>query len=104
VLAHIDALSRLSQEKIMLTKGKLTTAAALVFGVLGAASIAQAGSNNQSINRGGFDIGPLGQCFDPADCGHNRGDAGYGRYRYGHSRYGRYGYAYVPGWGYRRYR
>lgn len=86
----------------MLMKGKLTAAAAaIVFGLLSASSIAQAGSNKSG--RGGFDIGPLGQCFDPPDCGRNPGDRGYRHYRHGYSRYGRYGYAYVPGWRYRHY-
>jgi hypothetical protein len=74
----------------MFINGKLAVAAMLI---LGAVSVAQAANDNQSRNRGGSDIGPLGQCFDPAACG--RG------YR---TLSGRYGYAYVPGYRYRYHR
>jgi len=71
----------------MLTKIKVVAAAALM---LGAASAAQAANDNQSIDRGGYDVGPLGQCFVPPDCGRSG-------YRY---RSGAYGFAYVPGYRY----
>ncbi len=74
----------------MLINSKLAVAALLI---LGAVSVAQAANDNQSRDRGGSDIGPLGQCFDPPDCG--RG------YR---PPSGRYGYAYVPGSRYRYHR
>jgi hypothetical protein len=44
----------------MLTKTKIALAAALM---LGTASVALA------RGMGGSDIGPLGQCFNPPDCG-----------------------------------
>jgi hypothetical protein len=69
-----------------MTRGALVLAAAVL---LGASSAALGANDNQSRNRGGFDIGPLGQCFDPPVCGG-------GRYRYGRYEYGRYGYDYVP--------
>lgn len=74
----------------MLINGKLAVAALLI---LGAVSVAQAANDNQSRDRGGSDIGPLGQCFDAPDCG--RG------YRLPS---GRYGYAYLPGYRYRYHR
>ena len=64
----------------MLRKRKLAMAAAIM---LGAASAAQAANDNQSRDRGGTDIGPLGQCFVPPDCDQ-------GGYRY---RRGSYGFA-----------
>lgn len=80
-----------------MSKSIFALAVTLVF--LGAASVAQAANDNQSRDRGGSDIGPLGQCFVPPDCDQGRDDLSYGRYRYG--RYGayesgRYGYAYAP--------
>ena len=75
----------------MLTKIKLVAAAALM---LGAASAAQAANDNQSRDRGGYDIGPLGQCFVPPDCGREG-------YRY---RRGAYGFAYVPEYHYGHHR
>jgi hypothetical protein len=75
----------------MLTKFKLLAAAALI---LGAASAAQAANDNQSRSRGGYDIGPLGQCFVPPDCGQE----GY-RHRSGAN-----GFAYVPADHYGRHR
>jgi hypothetical protein len=53
--------------------------------MLGAASAAYASDHeNQS---GGFDIGPLGQCFVPPDCGQGQAAA---------PRRGFSGYAYAP--------
>ena len=75
----------------MLTKSKLAVAAVLI---LGAASAAQAANDNQSRDRGGSDIGPLGQCFVPPDCGQEG---------YRHRR-GSYGFAYVPDYRYRHHR
>ena len=72
--------------KTMLAKGKLAVAAALM---LGAISAAQAANDNQSRDRGGSDIGPLGQCFVPPDCG----GRDYQGYQY---RRGPYGFAYAP--------
>jgi hypothetical protein len=67
---------------------RLIVAAAVL---LGAVSIAQASSNRNY--GGGYDIGPLGQCFDPPACGQG-------------SRGGAYAYAYSPryprGWHYTR--
>jgi hypothetical protein len=60
--------------------------------MLGAASAAQASDHEES---GGFDIGPLGQCFVPPDCGHGRILQ---RREY---RNGPYGFAYVPEYRYR---
>jgi hypothetical protein len=72
----------------MLTKGKLALAAVMMLGV---ASTAQASDHGEN---GGFDIGPLGQCFVPPDCGH-------GSLRAREYRNGPYGFAYVPGYRYR---
>jgi hypothetical protein len=65
----------------MLTKAKVAVAAALM---LGAVSAAQAANDNQSRDRGGIDIGPLGQCFDPSACGGYR----YHRHPYAYGAYG----------------
>jgi hypothetical protein len=54
----------------VLTKTKIAFAAALI---LGTASAALAGGNSGEYS-GGSDIGPLGQCFSPPDCG-GRSDA-----------------------------
>jgi hypothetical protein len=80
----------------MLAKTKVAVAAALM---LGAVSAAQAANDNQSRDRGGSDIGPLGQCFVPPDCG------GYRYYRNPYA-YGWYGFAYMPAsrYHYRRWR
>ncbi|HEY2228767.1 MAG TPA: hypothetical protein VGI22_13705 [Xanthobacteraceae bacterium] len=80
----------------MLAKTKVAVAAALM---LGAVSAAQAANDNQSRDRGGSDIGPLGQCFVPPDCG------GY-RYHRNPYAYGSYGFAYMPAsrYHYRRWR
>jgi hypothetical protein len=58
--------------------------------MLGMPLAAQAANDNQSRDRGGFDIGPMGQCFDPAACGQTRVHRS--------ARYwnGREGYAYAP--------
>jgi len=50
-------------------------------GILGAAAPAFAGEHHDRSDRGGIDVGPLGQCFDPgsADCRANaRGGYAYG--------------------------
>lgn len=50
-------------------------------------------ANDNAANTGetgGSDIGPLGQCFVPPDCGQARGAQGYDY------RAGPYGFAYVP--------
>jgi hypothetical protein len=69
----------------------------MVAGALGAAAPAFASDNNRE-DRGGIDVGPLGQCFDPVpptDCrGYERGAYAYG-YAYGFApsarfRYGRH--------------
>jgi hypothetical protein len=52
----------------------------LAAGILGAAAPAFANDRNRT-DRGGIDVGPLGQCFDPgsADCRANaRGGYAYG--------------------------
>jgi hypothetical protein len=62
----------------------------LVLGILAAviSSAAPAlASDNDREDRGGFGIGPLGQCFDARACG----GAYYGAYPPGY-----YGYAYEP--------
>jgi len=33
-------------------------------------------ANDQTDQRGGYDYGPLGQCFDARACGHSRGAFG----------------------------
>jgi hypothetical protein len=76
---------------------KLTIAAVVL---LGAISIAQAaGGSDDRGHIGGYDVGPLGQCFDPAACGGQNYAYGYapplnGYYAYGYSR--------PPGWHYTR--
>ena len=78
----------------MLMTTKLA-AATLMFVAFGLASSAQAANDNQSLNRGGIPIGPLGQCFACTE------------YRYppfGRFGYGRYGFAFVPGRHYRHER
>jgi hypothetical protein len=62
----------------MISKTVIALGTVLVLGTLGTA---YAGSDRDS---GGYDIGPLGQCFAPPDCGQARNQRGY------------YGYAYVP--------
>ena len=50
-------------------------------GILGAAAPAFASDHNNRNDRGGIDVGPLGQCFDPgsADCrAYARGGYAYG--------------------------
>jgi hypothetical protein len=72
---------------------KLTVAAAVL---LGAISIAQAAGGSDYRSRGGYDIGPVGQCFDPPACGQGRRGAAYAyaySNRYLHGRY------YTPGYG-----
>ena len=62
----------------------------LVLGILAAVISSAAptfASDNDRDDRGGFDIGPLGQCFDARACG----GAYYGAYPGGY-----YGYAYGP--------
>ena len=70
----------------MLTKiTALLTAAFIV----GTASAALANDNSaNSGETGGSNIGPLGQCFVPPDCGQTRSLQGY--------RTNPYGFAYVP--------
>jgi hypothetical protein len=70
----------------MLTKGRLTLAAALLLGVTTAS---QAAGDDRSENQGGAEIGPLGRCFVPWDCNPTE-DEGYGNTR------GSYGVAYAP--------
>jgi hypothetical protein len=36
-------------------------------------SIVLVGSKNEADKTGGYDYGPMGQCFDPAVCGRGRG-------------------------------
>jgi hypothetical protein len=62
----------------MISKTTMILSAALLLGTLGAAT---AGSDKDDPS-GGSDIGPMGQCFSPPDCGQ--------AYR------GNYGYAYAP--------
>ena len=62
----------------------------LVLGILAAVISSAAptfASDTDRDDRGGFDIGPLGQCFDARACG----GAYYGAYPPGY-----YGYAYEP--------
>ena len=62
----------------------------LVLGILAAVISSAAptfASDTDRDDRGGFDIGPLGQCFDARACG----GAYYGAYPGGY-----YGYAYGP--------
>ena len=62
----------------------------LVLGVAAAVILSAApaiASDNDREDRGGFGIGPLGQCFDARACG----GAYYGAYPPGY-----YGYAYEP--------
>ena len=70
----------------------------MVAGALGAAAPAFASDNNRE-DRGGIDVGPLGQCFDPVpptECpGYSRGAAAYG-YAYGFAPSGRYWYGRRP--------
>jgi hypothetical protein len=84
---------------------KCILALAATMSFLGAASVAQAANDNQSRDRGGYDIGPMGQCFVPPDCDQGRDDLGYGRrygrYAFGRYGYGGYGYAYAPRYFYR---
>ena len=83
--------------KPMLTKSMSTNGnrfaigAALAFGILAAASTAQAANENVgSGEEGGIKFGPLGQCFV----------CNMPRYTW-RSWGGRHAYAYVPGWRYR---
>jgi hypothetical protein len=68
-----------------------TTALLAAALLVGAASSALASDNAaNSGETGGADIGPLGQCFVPPDCGQARGSQA-NAYRSGP-----YGFAYVP--------
>jgi len=64
-------------------------------GLLGAAAPAFASDNNRE-DRGGIDVGPLGQCFDlthPSACrGYARGRYAYGGYAFGFAPSYRYSY------------
>jgi hypothetical protein len=51
------------QETAMPNKTTIALATALIIGTLGSA---YAGAERDS---GGYDIGPMGQCFSPPDCG-----------------------------------
>jgi hypothetical protein len=78
----------------MLAKSMLALAGALVLGV----SVAQANeSSKDAYGESGADIGPLGQCFVPPDCGRDQGRI------YSH-RTGFNGFAYVPAPRYRHHR
>jgi hypothetical protein len=67
---------------------KTSILAAATIVMLGAASAAYASDHeNQS---GGFDIGPLGQCFVPPDCGQGQAARAQARWR------GFSGYANAP--------
>jgi hypothetical protein len=58
----------------MISKTAMFLSAALLLGTLGAAT---AGSDKDEPS-GGSDIGPMGQCFSPPDCGQRyRGDYSY---------------------------
>lgn len=50
----------------------------LAAGALAATAPAFASDKDNSEDRGGIDIGPLGQCFDPGACGYSRGGYSYG--------------------------
>ena len=72
----------------MLTKTTAFLASALI---VGTASAALANDNSaNSGETGGSDIGPLGQCFVPPDCGQGRDSRAY------EYRTVPYGFAYVP--------
>ena len=65
---------------------KTVFAAAVAAAVLSAPDFASASGNRGSGEyHGGFDIGPLGQCFNPPDCGRHEDINGYG----GRGSYGR---------------
>jgi len=71
----------------------------MVAGALGAATPAFASDRDTTEDRGGIDVGPLGQCFDPVpptECpGYGRGAPVYG-YAYGFAPSGRYWYGRRP--------
>jgi len=83
----------------MLHTWKFALAAALL---LGGVSVASASSDSRS--GGGYDIGPMGQCFVPSDCDQGRDQQGGGAYAYAY-RYPR-DWHYTPdyGWHYGRAR
>jgi hypothetical protein len=58
--AHLPVVNYQTGDTHMLTKTKIVLATVLM---LGTASAASAGT------QGGFDIGPMGQCMNPPDCG-----------------------------------
>ena len=66
----------------------------LAAGIVGAAAPAFANDRDRN-DRGGIDVGPLGQCFDlthPSACrGYARGRYAYG-YAYGFAPFNRYSY------------
>ena len=66
----------------------------LAAGIVGAAAPAFANDRDRN-DRGGIDVGPLGQCFDlthPSQCrGYARGGYAYG-YAYGFAPFNRYSY------------
>jgi len=68
----------------------------LAAGVLGVAAPAFASDNDRGEDRGGIDVGPLGQCFDlthPSACrGYARGGYARGGYAYGFAPFNRYSY------------
>jgi hypothetical protein len=52
----------------------------ILFAVAAAASLAAAipaYASDNTENRGGIDIGPMGQCFDARACGHGHGRGAY---------------------------
>lgn len=58
-----------------MTKTLLMVAATLA--VLAAPHFASAADNNSGRYKGGADIGPLGQCYSPPDCGGREATNGY---------------------------
>ncbi len=59
---------------------KMTLVAAVAAAAFAAPHLASASDNNSGRYKGGADIGPLGQCFDPPDCGHHNGYRGRGSF------------------------
>jgi hypothetical protein len=70
----------------MLTRTKKIAFAAAI--ILGTASAALAGNGGEGPTQGGADIGPLGQCFNPPDCGGKRDTAATHYYGNGGNAYG----------------
>ena len=85
--------------KAMLSKTSF--AVLIAAAIFGAASGAQAGgSKNDASSHGGYDFGPLGQCFVPPDCDQGRDQQVIGGYGYGRRAHG-YAGQYPRRWHYR---